>query len=351
MSIQTIIGNTVSGWMSGNASQGDVVISSRVRLARNIEGYPFPTALSESTANEVINEVKAVIQAKENFQQFEFINLSDITPLERFVLVEKHLVSPQYVENSVGRGVAIDQDQSVSIMVNEEDHLRIQCFLPGLNFKEAWQCAAQVDDALEDHLDFAFSERVGYLTACPTNVGTGLRASAMVHLPALVMTNQANRVLGSLSQLGLALRGLYGEGSEAMGNLFQISNQVTLGKTEEDILANLSAVTRQIVDKEREARQALLQQAREQLEDRVWRAFGILANARLMSGSEAFSLLSDLRLGIDLRIITELPSETFNELIVITGKAYLQYLATQESNSDASDAQRARLIRSRIIKN
>ncbi|HWJ03163.1 MAG TPA: ATP--guanido phosphotransferase, partial [Verrucomicrobiae bacterium] len=206
----------------------------------------------------------------------------------------------------------------------------------------------KADDVLENALDIAFSEKNGYLTSCPTNVGTGLRASAMLHLPALVMTSQVNRVLGLLPQLGLAVRGLYGEGSEAMGNLFQISNQVTLGKTEEDILANLSAVAKQIVDKEREARQGLLREAREQLEDRVWRAFGLLSNARLLSGQESLALLSDLRLGLDLNLLSKGSPEIFCELMVITGSAHLQYIAGQEISTVARDMERAKVVRTRM---
>ncbi len=348
MSIESIIQKTVSHWMQASGRLNDVVISSRIRLARNLEGYPFPLELSESQALELINQVKEAV-AKAPDGPFEYVSLSEISPLERHVLVEKHLVSPQYVENPMGRGVAINDDQSISIMVNEEDHLRIQCFLPGFNLEEAWDCAAKVDDLLEASLDIAFDEKIGFLTACPTNVGTGLRASAMVHLPALVMTNQVNRVLGSLPQLGLTVRGLFGEGSDAMGNLFQISNQVTLGKTEEDILANLSAVTSQIVDKEREARQSLSEGAKEQLEDRVWRAYGLLTNARLIPGQEALKLLSDVRLGADLGFISNLELEVFNELIVSTGPAHLQYFAGQEINSMARAGQRAILIRSRLI--
>jgi len=349
MSIETIIGKTVSRWMEGKGDFSDVVISSRIRLARNLEGYPFPNVLSESVAGEVITAVQdAVAKISHEPGPLEFFNLASLSALERFILVEKHLISPIHAESPVGRSVLLKEDQSVSIMVNEEDHLRIQCILPGLNLNDAWSFASQIDDLLEDTLNISYSEILGYLTACPTNVGTGLRASAMVHLPGLVLTHQVNLVLGLLPQLGLAVRGLYGEGSEIIGNLFQVSNQVTIGKTEEDILSNISAVVSQIVDREREARQAMLSEAKDQLEDKVWRAFGTLANARMMPAHEALTLLSDLRLGMDLGIITCPQPEVYNELIVITSPAYLQYLTGREMSAAALDVERAKLIRSRL---
>jgi protein arginine kinase len=349
MGIDDIITKNISGWMVGNAPCSDIVISSRIRLARNIEGFPFPVALTENKAQEVLDSVRnAVSKIATESEEYSFIKMTEVSPLERFVLVEKHLISPQHAEDPIGRGIAINQDQVMSIMVNEEDHLRIQCILPGLNFDEAWNKASATDDAIENSLDIAFGEKIGYLTACPTNVGTGLRASAMLHLPALVMTNQVNKVLGVLPQLGLAVRGMYGEGSEAYGNLFQISNQVTLGKTEDDILANLSAVTKQIVEKEKEARKALLCQATEQLEDRIWRAIGILRNARLITGQEALALLSDVRLGVDLGILNHNPPELFNELLVVTSPAHLQYFTGHEMLPIERDKVRADTIRSRL---
>ncbi|HEX3015247.1 MAG TPA: protein arginine kinase [Desulfobacteria bacterium] len=349
MSIDELLQAKTSCWMDGSDRNSDVVISSRVRLARNLEGFPFPLALSETRSQEVAQKIKeAIDKAGTKSGDYEFVAMQDITPLERFVLVERHLISPQHVENPVGKGVAIRDDQAVSIMVNEEDHLRIQCLLPGLNLEKAWNTASNADDLLEGELDLAYDEKLGYLTCCPTNTGTGMRASAMVHLPALVMTNQVSKVLGLLPQLGLAVRGLYGEGSQALGNLFQISNQITLGQTETDIITNLSAVTKQIVDKEQETRQVLLREAKEQLEDRVCRAYGTLANARLMPGQEALSLLSDLCLGIDLGIIPRLPANVFTELIVTTSPAHLQYLSGREMSAAIRDIERAKIIRSRM---
>ncbi len=349
MTIQDIISRKTSRWMEGNAPYDDVVISSRIRLARNIEGFPFPVVINENKAKEVLDSVQQVFDGGiKNHENYTFLRMPEITPLERFVLVEKHLISPQHAENPTGKGVIISQDQALSIMVNEEDHVRIQCILPGLNLSEAWSTASKTDDFIEGSIDIAFGEKTGYLTACPTNVGTGLRASAMVHLPALVMTNQVNRVLGMLPQLGLAVRGMYGEGSEAFGNLFQVSNQVTLGKTEEDIITNLSAVLQQIVEKEQEARQALLSEAKEQLEDRVWRAYGILTNARLITGQQALTLLSDARLGLDLGILNHNKPEIYNQLIVGTSPAHLQYFAGHEMGSTERDKVRAETIRLRL---
>lgn len=351
MSMDEILRRPFSQWMEGTGPSADIVLSSRVRLARNIDELPFPHRMSEEQGKQVLDvvgEAVARINRSRELGKLEMTPLASLTPLDRQVLVEKHLISPQLAQDARHAGVILRQDESISVMVNEEDHLRIQCLCSGLQLEEAHALAGRVDDALEQTVGYAFDEQRGYLTACPTNVGTALRASVMMHLPALVMTNQIGRVLTAISQLGLAVRGLYGEGTEAIGNIFQISNQITLGQTEEDIIANLKGVTRQIIDQERAARDALLKGTRDQLEDRVCRAYGLLGNARIMSSEEAMRLLSDVRLGIDLGLLPNLAPRALNELLVVTRPGFLHKLANQELTPFERDLKRASLIRERL---
>ncbi|MGI6649964.1 MAG: protein arginine kinase [Bacillota bacterium] len=352
MIIQSIINRPFSKWLEGSGPYSDIVISSRVRLARNLLEVPFPHLMSEKQAQNVVNQVAQIVAEKEVRQELgnlEVVDLNELSVLDRQILVEKHLISPKQAENAGrGRGLAIRDDEAISIMINEEDHLRIQCLFSGLQVNEAWKIADKVDNRLEAHMDYAFDERWGYLTVCPTNVGTGMRASVMLHLPALVITNQAQRMLPTLSQIGLVVRGLYGEGTEASGNLFQISNQVTLGPREEEIVNNLTAVTVQIIEQEKGARQHLMEKARLQLEDRIGRALGVLTNARIMTSEEALSHLSDVRLGVDLGIIKTTDLRVLNELIILTRPAYLQKLAGREMNAGARDIKRASIIAEKL---
>lgn len=343
-------GRALSKWMEGTGPASDVVISSRVRLARNLLGIPFPAAADEAASRKVADLVETAVGKLNGAgpQPFTFFRLPDMPPRERQVLVEKHLISPEHAGEGPGRAVVIREDEAVSIMVNEEDHLRIQCLVPGLQLDEAWALANRIDDQLENELDYAFGERVGYLTACPTNAGTGMRASVMVHLPALVLTNQAGNVLSAVSKVGLLVRGLYGEGSESTGNIFQISNQITLGTTEEETIENLRSVVQQVIDSERQARDGLLREMREQLEDRVCRAWGTLTNARIMTSQEAMQLLSDVRLGVDLNIIGDIEPQALNELLVATRPGFLQQLAGKELSPFERDVRRAALVRGRL---
>lgn len=343
-----------SKWTEGDGPYADIVISSRVRLARNLKDIPFPSLLPELQEQKVLNVVKNILkldEVKNKLGNFEFFSLQDISLTERRVLVEKHLISPQHAQSHGNKGVALREDEATSIMINEEDHLRIQCLLPAMQLNEAWRMANAVDDALEQKLDFAFDKDKGYLTSCPTNVGTGMRASVMVHLPGLVLTKQANPLLSTMSQFGLTVRGMYGEGTEAFGNLFQISNQVTLGLGEKDIISHLSSVTLQVIEQERNARNILKKEAFEQLEDRVWRAYGILSNARVMSSQEAMKLLSELRLGIDMKIIKDIDPRNFITLMILTQPAFLQKMNEKELSPFMRDIKRAEIIRGKIAQN
>lgn len=340
-----------SKWMEGSGPHADIVISSRIRLARNLKGTRFPQSLNQRQLQEVAGKVKQVVfspYVQNNLGRLTFINLRELTPLERQILVEKHLISPQLAQDSEGRACVLNNDEAISIMVNEEDHLRIQCLLPALQLFETWRLANTVDDCLEQELDFAFDERLGYLTSCPTNVGTGLRASVMLHLPGLVLTNQVNDVLSALSKVGLTVRGLYGEGSQALGNLFQVSNQITLGQPEEEILSNLSTVCKKLIEQELAARDYLQKESPLQLSDRVGRSFGILTNAQIMSSKEALGLLSDVRLGINLRLIKGIDERILNQLLVQIQPAILQKFYGREMSPQERDVKRAELIRNKL---
>lgn len=341
----------VSKWMEGSGPHADIVISSRIRLARNLKGTRFPQALNVRELQQVAANIKEIVshsQEENPLGPLVFVNLHELSPLERQILVEKHLISPQLSEASQGRACILNHDESISIMVNEEDHLRIQCLLPALQLHETWRLANTVDDWLEEKLDFAFDERLGYLTSCPTNVGTGLRASVMLHLPGLVLTNQANQVLKALSQVGLTVRGLFGEGSQAWGNVFQVSNQVTLGQPEEEILANLSTVCKKLIEQEIAARDHLQKEIPLQLADRIGRSYGILTNAGIMSSKEALKFLSDVRLGINLRIIKGIDERVLNQLLVQIQPAFLQKFFGQEMSPQERDVKRAELIRNKL---
>lgn len=329
-------------WIGEIGTNSDVVVSTRIRLARNLQGIPFPQLMKEDDISKQFDLIEEAIKNVE--AEMEFWKLKDLKRLERKVLVEKHLISPEH--GSAGKGaVLLNEDRSVSIMVLEEDHLRIQTILPGLDLFKAYEIADQVDDLLEEQLDIAFSEQYGYLTSCPTNVGTGLRASVMLHLPGLILTKQGGRILSALSQVGVVVRGIYGEGTEALGNLFQISNQITLGSSEKEIISNLQSVVLGIIDKERTARQFLMREIQTVLADRVFRAYGILKNARVITAEEALSLLSDIKLGIDLKIIEDIDATIFQKMMISMQPAYIQCSNNQEMSPIERDVYRAEIIR------
>ncbi|MDA8336509.1 MAG: protein arginine kinase [Peptococcaceae bacterium] len=351
MSVHDIVDNLQGGWIGGGGPESDVVVSSRVRVARNLAGMPFPHLLNKEGADQVVGLVRKASEDERFLARagrIELVTMGELSAEERQVLVEKHLVSPDLLNQFEHKAVAIDGEEKISIMINEEDHLRIQVLLPGLQLNEAWQLVNGVDDALELNLDYCFSEQLGYLTACPTNVGTGLRASVMLHLPGLVMANQVRGLLATVTKLGLAVRGLYGEGTEAVGNLFQVSNQVTLGRTEEEVINNLLLITRQLLEHERGARAGIYRERRELVEDKVFRAYGLLKHARILSAGEAMRLFSDLRLGVEMNLLTGIPPELINELMIASRPAYLVKTGDGRKNNYEMDVHRAELIRSRI---
>lgn len=331
-----------SRWMEGTGPEAEFVISTRVRLARNICNFPFPSLASDDQLENIFRLVEKIFRDhQDRLPGFRFLNINALSPVYRQVLVEKHLISPLLTKETRARALAVAKDEVISLMVNEEDHFRIQCILPGLQLEQAWLTASRYDDILESQVDYAFQEEIGFLTACPTNVGTGLRVSVMLHLPALVITRRINHILAAISQVSLAVRGLYGEGTEMIGNLFQISNQITLGQSEEEIWQNLYGVTRQLINQEKKAREQLLNEGREKLADRAGRAFGILLHARLLSSQETMKFLSDVRLGVDLGLIKKVPIKVLNELLVATRPGCLQYLKGRPLNAYERDLERA----------
>jgi protein arginine kinase len=350
LSLEKFISQAVSSWMSDDGPDSDIVLSSRIRFARNVDEYNFPTLFTNGEAEAVIGTINERVSNTPipNVGPLEMLRMDDIPPLQKRVLVEKHLISPNLAENSIHGACLLSENEEISIMINEEDHIRIQCLFPGFQLSQALKAANEIDDWLEDHVNYAFDEKFGYLTSCPTNVGTGLRASVMMHLPGLVLTQQMNRIVPAINQLGLVVRGIYGEGSEALGNIFQISNQITLGKSEEDIVEDLKSVVSQIISQERSAREALAKTSNIQLEDRVFRSYGTLANSRIIETKEAARCLSDLRLGIDMGYIKNMSKSILNELMILTQPGFLQQYAGGPLRPDERDIRRAALIRERL---
>jgi protein arginine kinase len=334
---------TDSYWMKDE--QLPIILSTRVRLARNLADIPFPQVMNEAEAKDV---EKKVADCFRNFtledEKLIYIPLSELSPVEKKVMVEKHLISPLFADRSVGRGIVLSESHKVALMVNEEDHLRIQVLLPGDRLSEALELAGVIDDHLDSCLNVAYKDKFGYLTSCPTNVGTGLRVSVMVHLPALALTNQTQSVLAALSPLGLAVRGIFGEGSKAYGNIFQISNQITLGKSEEDSLTHLEAVAKQLVEHEMQARKILKKESSIFIEDKVWRARGVLENARLLTAEEMLSLLSEDRLGIEMDILPRVQIG-FVALFVNSLPGCLQYRTKKNLDGQAMNLERANYLR------
>lgn len=350
MTLQQFMNEAISPWMREEGPDSDIVLSSRIRLARNFAQYAYPILANESELQRISDFIQDEYEHKsfQNYQDFQFIPIHDLTKVEKRVLVEKHLISPHLAENDSYSATLISKNEQVSVMINEEDHIRIQLYFPGFQIKKALEKAFEFDDWLEEKINYAFDETHGFLTGCPTNVGTGMRASVMMHLPALAMTQQINHMSPAINQLGLVVRGIYGEGSEALGNIFQISNQITLGKSEEDIVEELQSVVRQLVGHERKARSRIIEQSGTRLEDRIYRSYGVLEYSRIIESKEAAKCLSNVRLGIDLGIIENLPQNILNELMILTQPGFLQQYAKKTLTPNERDIFRATLIRERM---
>ena len=331
--------------------ESDIVISSRVRMARNIESISFPHYLDREKSEDVIDRVyKAINRGNlclEN--EFKLIKMDEIDIIERSNYVERHLISPSLAKNVSGGAVLINNEETVGIMINEEDHIRIQCLYPGLQLEKCFNMADKIDDLLEESIIYAFDEQLGYLTSCPTNVGTAIRTSVMLHLPGLGLTGYINGVINTANKIGLAVRGIYGEGTEYLGDIYQISNQITLGMSEEEIITNLKNVTLQIIQNERIAWEKLLDTKSIELEDKVYRSYGTLKNARLLSSKEAMQLISDVKLGVNLKLINGISIEQLNRLITIIQPGYLQKHFKSQLTGIERDAKRAQLTRENIL--
>ena len=336
------------GWMGTNAPQREIVLSSRIRLARNLSERTFPQRADEPSRGVLLQEILDKTQHVEALGGGLRLNLERLEPVERQLLGERQLISQDLVEKPQHRGVVVARDESASFMINEEDHLRIQAMRPGLDLDQAYRAADGLDDELDARLDFAYSPRFGFLTACPTNTGTGMRASVLIHLPGVVLAKESDKLLESLRKLHLTVRGFYGEGTAAMGNFFQISNAVTFGLREAEILEQLDRAAHSLIEWEQRAREALLRKARPLLEDKIWRSYGILRYARMLTSQEALTHGSLLRLGVGLKVLDDVPVETLNEILVQSRPAHAQLLAGREGGAGERDAWRAEMVRNKL---
>ncbi|HVX86877.1 MAG TPA: protein arginine kinase [Phycisphaerae bacterium] len=344
--------NQSGEWLSGNGPQHEIVVSSRIRLARNLASYPFMSKanrLQRSELHKLCREqLLGLTQARPAF----YVDMEKTDEVDRQMLVERHLISKQHAAGEGSRGVAISNDEAVSVMVNEEDHLRLQVLRSGLQLKEAYDEADRLDDALQEHLEFAFSQRFGFLTACPTNLGTGLRVSVMLHLPALKLTGDIEKVFRAAKDMHLAVRGLYGEGTEAIGDFYQISNQTTLGRAEQEILNEFNdAIIPRIIMAELAARQVLENERPLALDDKIGRAIGVLKFARLLSSEETLFFLSHLRLGVVMKRVTGLDLSAINSLFLHTQPAHLQRSLNKPLDGDVRKAARAQYVREKLGRN
>lgn len=339
-------------WYEDKKLDSGVVISSRIRLARNIDKYPFSKMLKNADALKMIAEVKeAIINDRTPIaNSFEYVDMGDISAVEKLSMIENHLISPELAQKRDNCGAIIKDDKSVSIMINEEDHIRIQAIMAGYNIEEAWQLAKRIDSLIDENVKYAFDKQYGYLTSCVTNTGTGLRASVMVHIPLLEKTGQLRNIMNSISKFGMTIRGIYGEGSEPLGSMYQISNQITLGKNEVDIINGLKNVVDQIIENEQGLRNRYISNNREEALDRVFRAYGILSNCKIISSKEAVSLLSELRLGVVSGLISsdKLKSNVYNIMMNIQAGNIQQRLG-RECDVKARDIERATYLNSVLI--
>lgn len=337
-------------WYKETGKNSDVVISSRVRLARNLEKYPFSTHLTDEQATSLMKEMNVVADklADNSHIKFYYSNVDTLSDTDKAAMVERHIISPLLVEKPQHTGLILSEDEKISIMINEEDHLRIQSITGGMNMEEAFQIADKVDDVVEEALEIAFHEKYGYLTSCPTNVGTGLRASYMMFLPALLASGKITRLAEELVQYGIALRGTYGEASKSLGSLYQISNQKTLGSTEYDIIENLNRVVEQVMRQERRQREYMLVNSYDEIQDQIHRAYGILKYAKQMNPTEAMTLLAQLKFGVDLNLIRLAEDCNIHELMMEIQPGNLAFKVERSMGSVQRDKYRASLIKKKL---
>jgi protein arginine kinase len=337
-------------WMAADGPHADIVLSTRVRLARNLQDFPFGLRSGDGERDAVLEMVRDAADRSPLLGEGTALAMSALHPNARRLLLERHLVSKELVgeegvEPPRSASLLLAPGESLGVMVNEEDHLRLQSLISGFRLHEAWFKVDRLDEELSGRLRYAFHQEFGFLTSCPTNVGTGLRASVLVHLPGLVLTQEIGRVLQGLNQVGLTFRGLYGEGSEVVGNFFQISNQTTLGKSEEELIDHLQKIVHQVVQYEQQARSILLRDATTVIEDKVWRAYGLLRYAHTISFEEVMNLLSGVRLGVGLKLLPGLSVYTLNQIMIFTQSAHLEQTAGKNLQKQEADSYRAAYIR------
>ncbi len=347
MRIEELLNHT-GEWLRGTGPSANIVMSSRVRLARNLSEWPFPNKAVKKDLESVLSLVEKSMSKIEFLKGATLFRMTELDQVDRQMLVERHLMSHEHASSPEGKGLLVSAEEVVSVMINEEDHLRIQVMRSGLNLTEAWNIINAIDDSLAQELGFAFMPNWGYLTACPTNTGTAMRGSVMMHLPALVMTKQINKVLTAISKLSFASRGFYGEGTQASGNFYQISNQVALGHSEDDIIQNINGLIKQVIEQEEQARQALLLQNKPMLEDKICRSWGLLKTARIISSQEAIEFFSMVRLGVDMGILKHVDHKALNELFIMIQPAHLQKIEGKKLNAFERDTKRAAVIRQKL---
>lgn len=336
--------------MSEKKDISDVVISTRIRFARNLRDYPFPCRLSEEMKCRVAAIVKEAALGGHSAisDRFRYIQMSELTQEEAVSLVERHLVSPEFISDRQGRGLLLRDDESVSIMINEEDHIRIQVIRPNMDLEGAYDLADKIDTLFDEQLTFAFNDKFGYLTQCPTNIGTGMRASLMLHLPALKESGAMGKISASLSKLGLVIRGMYGEGTDPKGSVYQLSNQVTLGISEKEAISNLRDIAMQLISQERAARQEMAKNL--SVIDSIYRSFGILRYAKLISNDECLKLLSNLRFGVEIGLIENIDYDTINHLMIEVQPATLMKNIGKKLSVQERDQLRAELVRTALMR-
>lgn len=340
-------------WIKDLGPCSDLVLSSRIRLARNLSDTPFPSIMDRDMMDSVIYRVHRSLVGEESGigEDFQFLMMEDLSPVDQQILVEKHLASSDLMDKSRKSAILIDRDEECSIMINEEDHIRLQCIFPGYQLNRALDHLSNIDDAMERQLPYAFQQDLGYLASCPTNVGTGMRASVMMHLPALTLTGHMTAIVQTLPKIGVTVRGLYGEGSEAIGDIYQVSNQITLGASEDEIIKNLQAAADQIMEKEGQARQLLKDKGKVHFEDRVWRAYGTLEYARTMDLKEFMGLVSRVRLGIQMGVIPQNQAMGLNELMVLGQPAHLKKYGDDNASIENLDLLRTKVVEKWLGKN
>lgn len=336
-------------WLDASGQESDVVLSTRVRLARNLQGHAFTRKLGADERNAILEQVSEVARNRTRLADGQRVDMANLSPNTRRVLLERHVISRELADEDAGSvrgaGLILAPQERVGVMINEEDHLRMQSLVSGLRLEDAWSRVDTLDDELGASLPFAYHPQFGYLTSCPTNAGTGLRASILIHLPGLVLTKEIGKVLQGINQVGLTFRGLYGEGSEVVGNFFQISNQTTLGRSEEDLIDHLLKIARQVIEYERRAREILTRDASAIIEDKIWRAFGLLRYARSLSFDECMNLLSGVRLGVSMKLVPGPSVETLNKVMIFSQLAHLSEAAGRELAEQEADIHRAAYVR------